>query len=273
MIRLFFLLLWAIALPANAELLDLQGHPLPKKPYQRIISLAPSNTELLYAIGWENRLVGVSDFCDYPPEAKKKPKVGGPETLNVEAMVALKPDLILAVNLKNQALIQVSKLTGAPVAVLRNTSIAGIAQNADDLSEYLGKEGHDFARRFRHELSGIKPYPKKLKLFYLVWDRPLMTAGEGTYLDDLLKLAGGINVAKVHDYAPYSDEALLMAKPDVLIYSKNQESAAKALQSRLRIPIIGLNADEVSRPGPRLPHVLRQLIKELHQVLPLVRLK
>lgn len=258
----------AIALPANAALHDPQGCPIPRKAYHRIISLAPSNTELLYAIGWGNRLVGVSDFCNYPPEAKQKPKVGGPESLNIERMIALKPDLILAVGFQNPGLLQASKLTGAPIAVLNNKTVAGIAQNADDLGEYLGSEGHAFARKFRQSLTAIKPYPKKLKMFYMVWDRPLMTAGEGTYLNDLIRLAGGVNVAKVKDYAPYSDEAILMAKPDVLIYSLNQQSAATAMQARLHVPIIGLDADEVSRPGPRIPHVLSQLILELNRTLP-----
>ena len=257
------LLIWAIALPANAALLDIQGHPLPKRDYHRIISLAPSNTELLYAIGWGNRLVGVCDSCDYPPAATKKPQVGGAETLDVERMVALKPDLILSVQLNNPALNQVSELTGAPVVVLNSNSVDGIARNADELSEVLGPQGHVFARRFRQAIARIKPYPRKLKMFYLVWDRPLMTAGTGTYIDDLIRLAGGTNVAKVHGYTSYSDEALLMAKPDVLIYSTNQARAAKALQARLHIPIIGLPADLVSRPGPRVPQALRLLVKDL----------
>lgn len=265
---LLALSLLGTALPANAALSDLQGRPIPRKDYRRIVSLAPSNTELMYAIGWEDRLVGVSDFCNYPPRAMEKPKVGGPETLNIERMISLKPDLILTVGFRNAGLLQVSKLTGAPIAVLDNKTVAGIAKNAEALSECLGPDGRIFAHKFRQQLAMIKPHPGKLKMFYLVWDRPLMTAGEGTYLDDLIKLAGGVNVAKVKDYAAYSDEALLMAKPDVLIYSLNQQSAAKALQARLNVPIIGVEADEISRPGPRIPKVLSKLLAELNRKFP-----
>lgn len=257
------LLAWGVAQPAWATLRDIEGQPVPARPYRRIVSLAPANTELLYAIGWGDRVVGVSSFCDFPKEARLKPKVGGPETINVEQVLALAPDLILASPLKSPEVSTLARLSSVPVVILQQESLDGIAENAENLGAILGPEGAAFATRFRRELASIKPSRRHPRVFYMVWDSPLMTAGPGTYHDDLIRKAGGRNIARAEGYTAYSEETLLANRPDVLIYSENLKTAAETQRKRLRVPGVPLPANAVSRPAPRILQVLRDLVREL----------
>lgn len=262
------LMLLGLAGPAPAALLDQAGRPVPVKRYHRIASLAPSMTELIYAIGWQGRLAGVSDHCDYPPAARQLPRVGGAENLNVERMVALHPDLMLTVQNRAPAIQQASRLTGAPVVLLENPTLEAIAANAELLGTVLGPEGAAFARRFRSELAAVKPAPRPVRVFYLAWDQPLMTVGPGSYLDDLIRRAGGRNVgATGTGQGPYpmiSEEQLIATRPQVLMYSSNLEVAAQRLAGRLgKIRLVALDADDVSRPGPRVLRALRQAARAL----------
>jgi iron complex transport system substrate-binding protein len=257
-----FLALWAIALPAHAELKAINGLPLRRESYRRIVSLAPSTTELLYAAGWGDRVVGVSAASDFPPEARRKPQVGGAQSLNVERILALKPDLIVGIPMKSPVLAQLGSLSTAPVVLLPGDTLDSIASEAEQLSSVLGPSGRVFASRFRRELAAIAPGRRHPSVFYLVWDQPLMTAGPTTYLDDLIRRAGGRNVVSASGYISYSEERLIAAHPDVVLYPDNLEPGAKRLRARLpHARFIGLNADRVSRPGPRILDVIRQVAR------------
>lgn len=246
------LMFWAVALPAHA-LKDLAGRAVPAGDYRRIVSLAPSNTELVYAIGWGDRLIGVTDMCDYPPEARRKPRVGGAETLSVEHVLSLKPDLVLAIPSKSPALQQLKRMLKAPVVMLESDTLESVAANAEALGSVIGPQGKAFAARYRAELGRIKPARKHPGVFYLVWDRPMMSAGPGTFLDDLIRRAGGRNLASEPGYRPFSEERLIASAPEVVLYASNLEAAARRLRSRLpKARFVSLPADEVSRPGPRV---------------------
>lgn len=252
------LMAWAFALPAHA-LQDLAGRTVPSGDYRRIVSLAPSNTELVYAIGWGDRLIGVTDMCDYPPEARKKPRVGGAETLSVEHVLSLKPDLVLAIPSKAPALRQLARMLKAPVVVLESDTLESVAKNAEALGAVVGPEGKAFAARYRRDLARIEPAKTRPSVFYLVWDRPLMTAGPGTFLDDLIRRAGGRNVALEPGYRPFSEERLIASAPQVVLYPSNLQPAVARLRARVpRARFVALPADEVSRPGPRVLPAIRQ---------------
>lgn len=261
---LLWMLLWgACALPAHA-LQDLAGHRVPPADYRRIISLAPSNTELLYAIGWGERLVGVTDMCDYPPEARRKPHVGGAENLSVEQVLSLRPDLVLAIPSRSPALRQLARMLRAPVVVLESDSLEAVARNAEALGSVIGPAGTTFASRFRLELAAIQPAKHHPSVFYMVWDRPLMSAGAGTFLDDLIRRAGGRNLATERGYRPFSEERLIAGAPQVVLYPSNLAAAAARLKTRLpRARFVPLSADEVSRPGPRVLAAIRQTARAL----------
>lgn len=266
-ILFLFLALWAIAFPAQAALRDLSGHPVTEGTYRRIVSLAPSNTELLYALGAGERVVGVSDRCDYPPEVTHKPRVGGADNLSVERVLALRPDLVLGIASKSPALIQLAHLLKAPVVLLPSGTLDSVAQNALELERLLKPARPGFSARFRRELSAIKPSRRHPRVFYLVWDRPLMTAGSGTFLDDVIRRAGGINVAQAKGYPMYSEERLMAEAPEVVLYPDNLRPGAQRLQSRLgRTTFVALPADAVSRPGPRILPLIRQLAGTLSRL-------
>lgn len=257
------LLCWAIALPAHA-LTDLAGRPVPSGTYRRVISLAPSNTELMYAIGWGDRLIAVTDMCDYPPEAKRKPHVGGAESLSVEYILSLKPDLVLTIPSKAPALRQLSRMLKAPVVELESDTLDSVARNAEALGEVMGPQGKAFAARYRRELAAIQPAKHHPSVFYLVWDRPLMSAGPGTFLNDLIVRAGGRNLATEPGYRPFSEERLIAGAPQVVLYPSNLAGAVPGLKSRLpRARFVSLSADEVSRPGPRVVGAIRQTARAL----------
>ncbi len=257
-VLLMMLLFWAVALPAHA-LQDLHGRPVKPGAYRRIVSLAPSNTELVYAIGWGDRLIGVTDMCDFPPEARKKPRVGGAENLSVEQVLSLKPDLVLAIPSKAPALRQLARMLKAPVVVLESDTLESVAANAEALGGVIGPEGKAFAARYRKELGRIKPAGHHPSVFYLVWDRPLMSAGPGTFLDDLIRRAGGRNIATEAGYRPFSEERLIAGAPQVVLYPTNLKAAAGRLKERLPgARFVALPADEVSRPGPRVFKAIQQ---------------
>lgn len=260
LIVLLTILLWPSS--ASAALRDLSGVAVPRGEYRRIVSLAPSHTELLYAIGWGDRLVGVSDYCDYPAEARSKPRVGAQETLSVERVLALKPDLVLAVRSANPALKQLDRLLAAPVLVLESERVGSVAANAEALAELIGPEGKAFAARFRRDLAGIRASRRQPRTFYMVWDKPLMSAGPHTFLDDLIRRAGGRNLATLPGYAPFSEERLIAERPDVVLYPDNLNSAVLAMAKRHPdTRFIALPADEISRPGPRVTQALRRVVR------------
>ncbi|MBO9540868.1 ABC transporter substrate-binding protein [bacterium] len=263
---LCLLALLAIAAPAHAALLDFGGQPVPAGRYQRIVSLAPSNTELLYAIGWGDRVVGVTDACDYPAQARSKSKVGAAESLSVERVLALKPDLVLGIPSKAPVYAQLARMLKVPLAILPSDDLESVAANAEGLGAIIGPEGKRFAVNYRRQLAAIAPSRSHPKVFFMVWDRPLMSAGPKTFLDDLVKRAGGRNVVTAPGYATFSEEALIASAPDVIAFSDNLRPAAERLKARLKRPrLVALPADDVSRPGPRVIGAIQRAAKAFDQ--------
>lgn len=259
---LCLLVLLALAAPSHAALLDFNGHPVPKGGYRRIVSLAPSNTELLYAIGWGDRVVGVTDACDYPAQARRKPRVGAAENLSVERVLALNPDLVVGIPGKSPVFAQLARMVKAPFVLLPSDDLDSVALNAERLGEVIGPEGKRFAVRYRKRLAAIAPSRTHPKVFFMVWDRPLMTAGPKTFLDDLVRRAGGRNVVTTPGYTTHAEEALIASAPDVIAFSDNLRPAAERLRSRLkRARLVALPADDVSRPGPRVITAIQQAAK------------
>ncbi|MGI1691727.1 ABC transporter substrate-binding protein, partial [Thermoanaerobacter uzonensis] len=193
-----------------------------KKP-QRIVSLAPSTTELIYALGAGNKVVGVTDFDNYPPEVKDVPKVGGFKGPNVEAITAQKPDIIFASTLSGKEQMESLEKMGIPVVMLEAKNIDQIYQSIRIIGQITGteKKGEELIKQMQDKIKEINDKVKdlpKVSVFYLVSLDGNWTAGKGTFIDELINLAGGKNVAEdVNGWAQYSVEELVKKNPDVII--------------------------------------------------------
>lgn len=248
--KFFALLLVLWALPAAAQ------------PH-RIVSLAPSLTEILFAVGAGNQVVGVSDYCNYPAAARKKPSIGGPNNLNTEKILALSPDLILSPEIGGGLLGRLERMTGAEVRMIETGRVSSIASNIREIGRLTGcsPKAERLASQLSTRLKALQRAPrgKKPRVFYLLWHDPLMTAGGGSYIDDLIRLAGGENIAghlKSH-YPMYGWESLSYEDPDVIFGPANLQKSleglkGKNLKAARRGKVYALDADLLSRPGPRV---------------------
>ncbi|MGB9779795.1 ABC transporter substrate-binding protein [Caldanaerobacter sp.] len=196
-----------------------------EKQPERIVSLVPSVTELLFAIGAGSKVVGVTDFDNYPEEVKDIPKVGGFKGPNIEAITAQKPDIIFASRLSGKEQMESLEKMGIPVVVLDAQNFDQIYQSIELLGKITGNEKkaeeviNDMKSKIKEISDKVKDLPK-VKVFYLVSLDGNWTAGKGTFIDEIINLAGGENVASdVNGWAQYSIEELVKKNPDVIITS------------------------------------------------------
>ncbi len=227
---LFFTLTATIAVLANAhaELVfkDDSGHEIRlKAPAKRIITLAPHATELLYAAGAGDRLIGTVEYSDFPPAAKKIPRVGSYDRFDLEAISALKPDLIIAWETGNPAA-QVDKLKalGLTVYVTQPNRMEDVAGQLERFGRLAGTEAtaDAAAAQFRQRLETLRRNNSgkpKIRVFYQIWITPLMTVGGPQIITSAIQLCGGENVfGHLAQMAPtVSVEAVLAADPEAIV--------------------------------------------------------
>lgn len=227
----FFLALFLLlchSLAAAVSVTDDTGQVLTlPQPARRIVSLAPHLTEILFAVGAGSRVVGVVSYSDFPPEANKLPRIGGYQQVDLEAVIGLKPDLIVAWHSGNNAgqIAQLKKL-GFPVYVSEPRRIADVAAGMERIGALAGG-GAQAARavrdfRARHaRLQARYAGRAPVRTFYEVWNRPLMTVNGAHLIGDVMKLCGAQNVfAGLSAPTPtIGEEAVLVADPEVIIAS------------------------------------------------------
>jgi iron complex transport system substrate-binding protein len=254
---------------------------------QRVISLAPSNTEILYAVGAGSLMVGRDDFSNYPEEVVSLPSVGGSMgDYNLEQITSLQPDLVLAAEINTPEQVKALEDIGIQVYYLSNpTDLEGVFQNLLIVGELTGRQSQaaELAASLRarvetvqQKLAGISERP--MVFYELDGSEPAKpwTAGKGTFMDLLIQLAGGENIGASMEssWGQLSLEALLLANPDVILlgdaaYGVTVEQVAaragweviKAVQNQQIVPF---NDDMASRPGPRLVDGLEILARILH---------
>lgn len=251
---------------------------------QRIVSLAPSLTETVFALGLGERLVGVSVYCDYPPEAQQIDRVGNFITPNVEAIVAKRPDVILAVpSPGNRSPVESIGRLGFNVVVVDPQTLDGIKTSLIDIGTALGREAR--ARQLVAEIvahvAAVRAKvegAERRKVLMVVGQNPLIVAGSATVQDELISLAGGINLGAVagNGWPHVSIEYALGAAPEVIIDSTmgpevGVDSDAKRFWSKFpTIPAVktgrvsGYKAYEVLRPGPRIAEALETIARFIH---------
>jgi iron complex transport system substrate-binding protein len=261
-------------------------------PAQRIISLAPSNTEILFAIGAGKQVVGADDFSDYPPEAASLPKIGSLQKQNTEQIVALKPDLVLAAEINSQDQVKALTDLGLTVFYLSNPKTLedmytnlGIVANLTGHEQETAKLIDSLKSRVAIVDEKIKSSATKPVVFYeLDSTDPAKpwTAGSGSFVDGLITRAGGINLtsaAGIKDaYPQVSVEQIVSTDPDLILLgdatwggvtaeSVGQRPGWEKLKAAASKQVYPFDDNTVSRPGPRLVDGLEALAKLLHPEL------
>lgn len=254
---------------------------LDKMP-ERIVSLSPSNTEILFALGAGDRVVGVTSYCDYPEEAKKVEKVGNFEGPNLELVSKVRPDVVLAGYIREDA-VEMLESMGIKVIVTEAKNFENIYNSIELIGKVTGtdakaKEITDGMKHTIEEISVKYKDRDKPAVFYVVWTDPLTTAGAGTYLNEVIKAAGGVNVAeKVEGWAQYSPEALIKDNPDILVSAFHSTDKGMTKEDISQNPIfsrleavkkgkVHIMSDDniVSRPGPRIVDAIREMAETFY---------
>jgi iron complex transport system substrate-binding protein len=256
---------------------------------KKIASLAPSNTEILFALELGDRVMAVSEYCNYPLEAKNRIKIGGFSTINIEKVVNLKPDLILATGGVQEAIVEELERVGLVVIALDAKNIEDVLENIRLVGKAAGqletaeKLTISLEQRIKAVTDKTRDLPdhQRPTIFYEVQYEPLMTAGPGTFIDNLIHLTGGVNIASdaAAKYPVYNLETIIERNPEVIIISFWHGSIAASIEgvkSRKRWQnveavknnrVYGINADIVSRPGPRIVDALEELASYIHPEL------
>lgn len=255
---------------------------LPEEP-KRIVSLMPSNTEILFALDLDERIVGVSDFDDYPKEAETKEKIGGME-FNVEAILALEPDLVVAHELNMSAADGLEQLrqAGIPVYTVANAAsfdatydmilMLGEVVNRTKEAEQMVKEMQEAVDEVFRATEAIET-PKRV--FVETSDLPhIYTPGTDTFIDEMLSIMHAENVVKEQGWVEMSPEAIVEENPDVIVimydYVPNiieqvkARPAYDAVKAVQQDAVVQVDENLLSRQGPRLSEGLRQLAEAVY---------
>ena len=272
-----------ILLPASV-LAAPSGDP-PEPPeggVQRVVSLVPSVTETIFALGAQDRLVAVSTFCDHPPEVDGKPRAGTYLLPNVEQIVAFKPDVVIGVPTPgNQAAVEQLRSLGVNVVMVGEDKLADAWQAMRDIGAWVGRkqEAEALVKRVQGEVEDVRRkasgMPRQRVLFVVGHD-PLVVAGSGLFIDELIELVGGRNVGREAQGAwpRLSLETVVASAPDVIIDgamgTESDESLDTWWSDYRSVPAVrdgrvrSQRSDSLLRPGPRLGQAARELYELVH---------
>jgi iron complex transport system substrate-binding protein len=244
-------------------------------PARRIVSLSPATTELLFALGAGDRVVGRTPYDNWPPAAARVPVVSEGITLDLEGILAARPDLVIVYpSSANTAGVERLRSLGVPTLYARTDRISDVTRLAQLLGRATGRRAaaDSLARAFARELvAATAPVSDTPGLFLLVWDQPPMTVGAESYLTEVMRRAGGRNVFAelAAPSAPVSIEAVAARDPDFILTSaqgtpafaaRPEWQAVRAVRERRFVSIAG---SEFDRPGPRTPAAIRTLRRRL----------
>jgi len=247
------------------------------KDIQRIISFRPNVTEILFALGLGAKVVGVTDFCHYPPEVEKIERIGGYFNRRLEKILSLQPDLVVLVPDATTAKIESAlKRSGIATLVLHADSIDDVYDSISKMAEANGipEKGRSLVAQIQSQMEAKSRSAlnlPKTKTLLVIQRHPLITSGDGTFLDRLLTLAGGENIAGSSKlpYPQFSMESVIARAPEVIIdfdasdpgdFWSRYDSIPAVKNQRVR----HLTPD-LFIPGPRLPEALDLLIENLHK--------
>jgi len=271
-------------LPAGRDLTDEVGRKIQiPQEVDRVVSLAPNLTEIVFALGDGNHLAGDTDFCDYPPEALQKPHVGGPVNPNLEVIVSLMPDLVLATSMNRRETVNALDHIGLPVYyVALPHSVEEMIASVEHLGGALGAErsaamlAEDLRGRLAdldRRLAGSAPR----RVLFVVWADPLISVGRDTFIADALHRAGGRSVVETKAEWPHiSLEEIVRLQPEFLVFASAHAGSTQrdidALRTRpgwrkldaMQRGNIVVVSDAINRPAPRMVDAIERLARALH---------
>jgi iron complex transport system substrate-binding protein len=256
---------------------------------QRIVSLAPSNTEILFALGLGDKVVGVTEYCNYPQEAMTKPKVGGFSNVDIEKVVSIEPDLVLATHIHGKTVIPALEKLGLTVVALTPGSLNEVLDSITLVGKITGQstEASKLVNNLRtrietvaNKTQGLSP-GQRPRVFYITWHDPLMTAGTETLADDVISSAGGQNIAyDISGDKAIDLETVIYRDPQVIVASVGMgsgedlpwqyvqtEPRLENTQALLNGRIYKIDGDIIHRPGPRIVDALEQMAQFIHPEL------
>lgn len=258
-----------------------------KKLPQRIISLAPSNTEILFALGLEDKIVGTTDYCDYPEAAKSMTRVAGYTTPDMEKLVSVEPDLVLAEAIHEKTAVPALEALGLTVIVMSATSVETVLNDITLVGQINGKSKaatqlvSDLTQRIEavtSKTASLTP-EERPGVLYVCWHKPIWTMGSETFIDDLISKAGGVNIF-ADDFEKSrvaSLESIVAENPQVIIVSgmgttgdlvyKNikKETRLRGVEAIVSNHVYKISdANLIERPGPRIVDGLEEVAKLIH---------
>jgi len=256
---------------------------IPHEP-KRIVSIAPSITETLFALGLEDRVVGVTRYCNYPPEVLEKvgkgeiAVIGGYTDPSLEKIIGLNPDLVIGHNLLKPEFVKKIEDAGIPIIIVKTSeTIQGVYDDirligracwADDAASKLVEKLKSEITFWEERVEGVE----KVDVAEIAWVNPLWVAGNGTYIHDIIEHAGGRNVfADKNWWVSVSDEELVARDPDYIIvpYRHGRELIYEGImkmkeEGLIHGEVIPIDPDIISRPGPRVALLFELVVKALH---------
>lgn len=253
-------------------------------PPLRVVSLTPATTEILFALGLKDEIVGVSSFCNYPKDALTKEKIGNFSHANIEKILSLKPDIVFCTGLEQAPIVTTLRQLKLKVYVCDPANLKELYRCIQDIGRLTGKEKEALAliQTMTASVNEITlhteavPASKRPKVFVEIWYDPLISAGQGSFVDELITLAGGLNIS--HDmrrpYSYFSVEQVLKRNPDIIFLTYMTKEGPEAfIESRLGWDGIAavkhrriyndIDPDILLRPGPRLVEGLRAIHERL----------
>jgi len=250
------------------------------RPARRVVTLAPSTAELLYAVGAGPELVGVPSEADYPPEVKRLGKIGSYSNPDPEAIIAMKPDLAVVAFGNPRPLLDQLRARKIPVYVSHPKTVAQLLASMRGLGKLTGHpaQGEQTARGFEKRLSAVTGALKgrpPVRSVVMVWDQPITVAGSGAFLHDVLRLAGGVNAAGdlAQPYPTVDPEQFTVRNPAAIVFAGHDATRVREAAGRPGIRstaaarnrrIFAVPEDFLIRPGPRLIEGIERTARGLH---------
>jgi iron complex transport system substrate-binding protein len=255
-----------------------------------IVSLAPSNTEILFALDLSSKVVGVTSFCDYPPAALEKESIGGPsgESVDVERVVALDPDLILAADINGEDVVMTLRSYGLTVFAIQSTDMDDLLDDIDQVGRIANAEAQASAltSEMQERIDAVTAKTAELSssekpgVFHICYHNPIWTAGDNTFINDVIVNAGGTNIfADITGYQSVDIESLIARDPEVIIVTAmggtssgtwewvNTEPRLATITALERGRVYYVESNWLERPGPRIVDGLEQVARSVQPSL------
>lgn len=255
----------------------------------RIISLAPSNTEILFALGLGNEVVGVTKNCDYPPEAAEKITIGGFATPDLEKILELEPDLVLATSKHEEDIVPEMENRGLKVLTLAPKTLEEVLESILKVGSETGKEDESslLVADMQQKIDAIADKVESLtedekpSVFYITWHDPIWTAGNGTFIHEQIQTAGGRNIfGDFEGHLETNLETIIDKNPQVILASSghgvaedspttwvNTDERLRGVEARLNDTVYEVDANLISRAGPRIVNGLKIMAERIHPEL------